>query len=127
VDSPVHLESSKDEYSLRYIPFDPKKMVIKGYLLLNQDSISVSNSCINILSLFSLYRLFFLLISLEWLWLFFTLEDSMFFAALTSLSWLIKHPVVAHLFLRSLVEAPYRIIKSDDVQVPFTQPWMDGI
>jgi len=42
-----------------------------------------------------LYQLFFLVISLEWL-SGPSLHLSMFFAALRSLSWLIKHPVVAH-------------------------------
>jgi hypothetical protein len=86
----------------RPFTFERRGLTLKGYLLLNQQaSIAVSNSCINFSISFSLflflYQLFFLLISLEWLWSFFTLKDSMFIAALrSSLSWVIKHPVVAH-------------------------------
>jgi hypothetical protein len=100
-----------------------KMMVVKGYLLLNQQgSIAVSNSSINLLSLLSI-SFFSLLISLEWLfWSFFTLEESKYvlFAALrSSLSCLIKHPVVAH-WLRLLVtKIPMSVFLSlIEVKVP---------
>jgi len=82
-----------------HIPFDPKKMVVKGYLLLNQQgSIIVSNICINLFSLFSIRFSFFLfLLNGSGLSLLLKIV-SMFFAAFRFLSWLIKHPLVAHCF-----------------------------
>jgi hypothetical protein len=47
-------DSSQSGFLWSNIPFDPKKMVVKGYLLLNQVSIAVPNPCINLLSLFSI-------------------------------------------------------------------------